>query len=60
MIHFVSPPMSRRTQDHADLGSLLQGSIAMSGMNLLSSASASWRSSQDLVDCGLINNGQWF
>lgn len=48
------------TQDEAGLGSLLQGSIAMTEMNLITSASAGWRSSQDLVDCGLINNGQWF
>jgi hypothetical protein len=47
-------------QDEAGLGSLLQGSIAMTEMNLITSASAGWRSSQDLVDCGLINNGQWF
>lgn len=47
-------------QSNAGLGSLLQGSIAMTDMNLVTSASAGWRSSQDLVDCGLINNGQWF
>ncbi len=47
-------------QDGAGLGSLLQGSLAMIEMNLITSASAGWRSSQDLVDCGLINNGQWF
>lgn len=36
------------------------GSEAMSSVALKNQGSGTYRSSQDLLDCGLLNNGQWF
>ncbi len=39
---------------------LPQGSAALAGMHLKTQGTGRYESSRDLLDCGLLNNGQWF
>lgn len=39
---------------------LYPGTEAMAGINLKTKLSGTFSTSQDLLDCGLLNNGQWF
>jgi hypothetical protein len=64
----LSDEMSLHIGKQAEEGSLYPdhvtpmyvGSATMTAMSLKNQGSGTYVSSQDLLDCGLLNNGQWF